>query len=141
MLHIDITDIKKLPAAASTIIELTSRSKKNVVALYGQMGAGKTTIIKEICKQMGVTSATSSPTFSIVNEYVTDKKSLIYHIDCYRLNKLSEFYDLGYEEYLYDENALCFIEWPEKIEPLLPDERINIRFALDGDLRTITLSE
>jgi tRNA threonylcarbamoyladenosine biosynthesis protein TsaE len=133
MTEFDITLLHDLPRAAIFIIEHLEQSKKNIVAFFGAMGAGKTTLIKEICNQLNVTSATSSPTFSIVNEYVCKDGRTIYHFDCYRIEKLSEFYDLGYEEYFYDNKALCLIEWPEKIEPLLPVDRVNVNLQMvDG---------
>ncbi len=89
------------------------------------MGAGKTTFIKAICEVMGVQETINSPTFSIVNEYEAANGSIIYHFDCYRINKIQEALDLGAEEYLYSGN-LCFIEWSENIAPLLPDTLVNV---------------
>ena len=89
------------------------------------MGAGKTTFIKAICEVMGVKETINSPTFSIVNEYEAANGKIIYHFDCYRINKIQEALDLGAEEYLYSGN-LCFIEWAENIAPLLPDSIINV---------------
>jgi len=89
------------------------------------MGAGKTTFIKAICEVMGVKETINSPTFSIVNEYEAADGSIIYHFDCYRINKIQEALDLGAEEYLYSGN-LCFIEWSENIAPLLPDTLVNV---------------
>ena len=96
-----------------------------VFAFNGKMGAGKTTFIKAICEVMGVKETINSPTFSIVNEYEAADGRIIYHFDCYRINKIQEAIDLGAEEYLYSGN-LCFIEWSENIAPLLPDSLVNV---------------
>ena len=98
---------------------------KKVFAFNGKMGSGKTTFIKAICEVLGVKENINSPTFSIVNEYVTENGQHIYHFDCYRINKVQEAIDFGAEEYLYSGN-LCFIEWAENIAPLLPDSIINV---------------
>ena len=93
---------------------------QTVFAVNGKMGAGKTTFIKAICEEMGVEEIVNSPTFSIVNEYEAEGGRIIYHFDCYRINKIEEALEIGIEEYLYSGN-LCFIEWSENIAPLLPD--------------------
>ena len=97
----------------------------NIFAFNGKMGAGKTTFIKSICEVMGVQETVNSPTFSIVNEYEAADGRIIYHFDCYRINKIQEALDLGAEEYLYSGN-LCFIEWSENIAPILPDSLVNV---------------
>jgi tRNA threonylcarbamoyladenosine biosynthesis protein TsaE len=105
-----------------------------VFAFYGKMGAGKTTFIKAICEELGVTDVINSPTFAIVNEYRSDEAGeLIYHFDFYRIKKLEEVYDMGYEDYFYS-GAVCFIEWPELIEELLPGNavRVDIEEQADG---------
>ena len=105
-----------------------------VFAFYGKMGAGKTTFVKAVCEELGVGDVITSPTFAIVNEYTIDQSPLtIYHFDFYRIKKLEEVYDMGYEDYFYS-GALCFIEWPELIEPLLPDDavRVEIEELADG---------
>ena len=117
-----------------------------VIAFYGKMGAGKTTFIKALCEELGVEDVITSPTFAIVNEYSTAAdsslftlhSSLIYHFDFYRIKKLEEVYDMGYEDYFYSGN-LCLIEWPELIEDLLPEDalRVTIEEQPDGS-RTIT---
>lgn len=94
--------------------------ERTVFAINGKMGAGKTTFIKAVCKEMGVKEIVNSPTFSIVNEYEAEGGRIIYHFDCYRINKIEEALEIGIEEYLYSGN-LCFIEWSENIAPLLPD--------------------
>ncbi|HLP04325.1 MAG TPA: tRNA (adenosine(37)-N6)-threonylcarbamoyltransferase complex ATPase subunit type 1 TsaE [Paludibacter sp.] len=98
---------------------------RTVFAFNGKMGAGKTTFIKAICETMGVKETVNSPTFSIVNEYMADDGRVIYHFDCYRIQKVQEALDLGAEEYLYSGN-LCFIEWSENIAPLLPDWTVDV---------------
>ena len=98
---------------------------RTVFAFNGKMGAGKTTFIKSICETMGVKETVNSPTFSIVNEYEAADGRIIYHFDCYRINKIQEALDLGAEEYLYSGN-LCFIEWSENIAPILPDSLVNV---------------
>lgn len=123
-------------SAAEFLKELGERK---VVAFYGSMGAGKTTFIKAICNVLGVTDAVNSPTFAIVNEYLAADGSNIYHFDFYRIKKLEEAYDIGYENYFYSGN-LCLIEWPELIEELLPDDavRVHITETPDG-ARELTL--
>ena len=111
-----------------------------VFAFYGKMGAGKTTFIKALCKLLGVEDEVNSPTFAIINEYRSETTAeLIYHFDFYRIKKLEEVYDLGYEDYFYS-GALCFIEWPELVEELLPldAKKVTITENSDGS-RTITL--
>lgn len=105
-----------------------------VFAFYGKMGAGKTTFIKSLCKELGVNDTVNSPTFSIVNEYRSDETGeLIYHFDFYRVEKIEEVFDMGYEDYFYS-GALCLIEWPELIEELLPGDavRVDIKEEADG---------
>lgn len=110
-----------LPAVAKAIIELSQTHK--LVAFYGQMGAGKTTLIKQICAQLGVMQEVSSPTFALVNEYETSHQQIVYHFDFYRIKNLEEVYDIGYEDYFYSNN-LCLMEWPENIEALLQNEEV-----------------
>lgn len=106
----------------------------------GEMGAGKTTLIKAICDQLHVTDAMSSPTFSIVNEYQTREGDSIYHFDFYRIQSVDEARDIGAEEYFYSGNY-CFIEWPELVEPILPDRRVEIMINLvEGNRRVINLT-
>lgn len=110
-----------LPEVAKAIIELSQTHK--LVTFYGQMGAGKTTLIKQICSQLGVIQEVSSPTFALVNEYETSTQQIVYHFDFYRIKNLEEVYDIGYEDYFYSNN-LCLMEWPENIEPLLQNEDV-----------------
>jgi tRNA threonylcarbamoyladenosine biosynthesis protein TsaE len=120
-LSIDSLDTIK-ETAAQFINQIGERT---VFAFNGKMGAGKTTFIKSICEAMGVKETVNSPTFSIVNEYEAADGRIIYHFDCYRINKIQEALDLGAEEYLYSGN-LCFIEWSENIAPILPDSIVNV---------------
>lgn len=113
---------------------------RTVFAFHGNMGAGKTTFIKAICEELGVEDVINSPTFAIINEYRSaETGELIYHFDYYRINKLSEAQDIGTEDY-FDSGALCFIEWPEKIEELLPNDVVNVTITENEDgTRTITI--
>ena len=130
-MEIEIKNIEKIHEAARLFID--AMGDQQVFAFYGSMGAGKTTFIKAICEEMGVSDVVTSPTFAIVNEYTTDKGQRIFHFDFYRIKKLEEVYDMGYEDYFYSD-ALCFIEWPELLEELLPDNavRVNIKENADG---------
>lgn len=112
---------------------------KRVFALYGEMGAGKTTLIKSLCHKLGVEDVVVSPTFSLINEYRTNRGEPVYHFDFYRINSLSEAYDMGYEEYFYSNN-FCFIEWPEKIEQLLPPGFVYIEVQLHDSDKTRTIT-
>ncbi|MDR3245666.1 MAG: tRNA (adenosine(37)-N6)-threonylcarbamoyltransferase complex ATPase subunit type 1 TsaE [Prevotellaceae bacterium] len=134
-----ITGLEDIQNTAKEICkELNDRQ---IIALYGTMGAGKTTLIKAICREKGVVESVTSPTFSLVNEYKTSGGETIYHFDFYRINNIAEVYDFGYEEYFYS-GKLCFVEWPEMIEELLPDNtlRINIR-TLSDNKREISLRD
>lgn len=115
---------------ANQILEFVGDIK--IVCLKGNLGAGKTTLSKVLSQKLGVTDTVSSPTFSIVNEYKTNENKLIYHFDCYRLKSIEEALDFGIEEYL-DSNCLCIIEWPEIIEELLPDEKVNVSIEFVSD--------
>lgn len=123
MTTLEIQSLDTIHETAKRFIEQIGERK--VFAFNGNMGAGKTTFIKAICDVFGVRETVNSPTFSIVNEYETADGQIIYHFDCYRINKIQEALDLGAEEYLYSGN-LCFIEWAENIAPLLPDSLVNV---------------
>jgi tRNA threonylcarbamoyladenosine biosynthesis protein TsaE len=118
---------------------LSMRNEADIVAFYGAMGAGKTTLIKNLCHKMGVTDEVNSPTFAIVNEYVTEEGESVYHFDFYRIKKIEEAYDIGFENY-FDSGNLCLIEWPEMIEPLLPEKhiRVEIKQGETDDSRIVT---
>lgn len=125
--------IQSLDTIGTTAREFLSRlGESRVVAFYGSMGAGKTTFIKAICEALGVEDVITSPTFAIVNEY-SAAIGPVYHFDFYRIHKLEEVYDMGYEEY-FDSGSLCLIEWPELIEDLLPEDtlRVTITEQTDG---------
>ena len=121
---------------------IAAMGDNTVFAFYGKMGAGKTTFIKAVCEELGVTDVINSPTFAIVNEYRSDENGeLIYHFDFYRIKKLEEVYDMGYEDYFYS-GALCFIEWPELIEELLPGNAVNVYIEEKEDgTRTVRFDE
>ena len=112
--------------------QILNSNPKKIILFNGEMGVGKTTLIKQLCKSLGVTDATSSPTFSLVNEYYTSNNQTIYHFDFYRLNKETEALDMGVDDYLYSGNW-CFIEWSEKIANLLPEETSTITIELLAD--------
>lgn len=137
MTEITINGLDSIRDAAKAFIE--AMDDRTVFAFYGDMGAGKTTFIKAICEELGVEDVINSPTFAIVNEYRSDSDELIYHFDFYRINKVEEAYDFGYEDYLYS-GALCFIEWPEKIEELLPSDIVNVSIKENEDgTRTVSV--
>jgi len=136
-MEIRITDIDHIREAAREFIEHIG--DRRVFAFYGKMGAGKTTFVKAICEELGVDDVITSPTFAIINEYTTSSNS-IYHFDFYRIKKLEEVYDMGYEDYFYS-GALCFIEWPELIEEILPDDAVRVCIAEQEDgSRIVTFS-
>jgi tRNA threonylcarbamoyladenosine biosynthesis protein TsaE len=123
-MQIKIESLEQIREAAREFVENIGDSK--VFAFYGKMGAGKTTFIKAICEELGVEDVITSPTFAIVNEYRSATTGeLIYHFDFYRIKKLEEVYDMGYEDYFYS-GALCFLEWPELIEEILPGDAVKV---------------
>jgi tRNA threonylcarbamoyladenosine biosynthesis protein TsaE len=112
---------------------LETHPQERVFGFFGEMGTGKTTLIKEICRFLGVQSDMTSPTFAIVNEYRSATTAeLIYHFDCYRLKKIEEALDLGFEDYM-ESSALCFIEWPELIEEVLPEDAVKVNITENAD--------
>lgn len=117
---------------------LENMGENTIFAFYGKMGAGKTTFIKAVCEELGVDDTVTSPTFAIVNEYEAANGRPIYHFDFYRIKKVSEAYDMGCEEYFYSGHP-CFIEWPELIEEVLPEETVNITIEAlpDGERRLV----
>ena len=136
-MEIRIDSLDNIREAARRFVNAIGDS--TVIAFYGKMGAGKTTFIKAVCKELGVDDVITSPTFAIVNEYRSDATGeLIYHFDFYRIKKLDEVYDMGYEDYFYS-GALCLIEWPELVEELLPGDALKVTIAEQGDGgRTVT---
>lgn len=135
MQQIIINSTSELPSAAKEL--LAACPDKKIFAFYGQMGAGKTTFIKSLCEALGVNNTVSSPTFSIVNEYLSEKGEKIFHFDFYRINSEAEAYDMGYEDYFYS-NAYCFIEWPERIAELLPPDFVRVNITVKDEIRTIS---
>ncbi len=131
-----INSVEALTEVSEYLISL--RDEADIIAFYGAMGAGKTTLIKNLCHKMGVTDEVNSPTFAIVNEYVTEEGESVYHFDFYRIKKLEEAYDIGFENY-FDSGNLCLIEWPEMIESLLPEKyiRVEIQHGETDDERII----
>ena len=122
--------LEEIQATAKQI--LSTPSLKKVITFHAEMGVGKTTLIKEIVKQLGVKDNSSSPTFSLVNEYETTAGEIVYHFDLYRLNSEEEAYDMGVDEYFYSGNW-CFIEWPEKTPNLIPIDHASINMKLNKD--------
>lgn len=122
-MKIKINNLSDIQTAAKEFI--AAMGENTVFAFYGGMGAGKTTFIKAVCEELGVSETITSPTFAIVNEYKNKEGLPIYHFDFYRINKLEEAFDFGYEDYFYSGN-LCFIEWPELVEPILPENSVKI---------------
>ncbi len=129
-------DLKALPEVARKVAGLLTEFP--VVAFYGDMGAGKTTLIKAVCRELGVSDEVNSPTFSIVNEYLDSQDNLVFHFDFYRIKSKEEALDFGYEEYLYSGNT-CLLEWPEKVEDLLPGNMLKIYISGTGLTRDIKI--
>ena len=134
----NIQDINELPEVSKKILDFTFPNKKFI--LYGNMGVGKTTLIKALSLHLGVRDIVSSPTFSIVNEYITSNEEKIYHFDFYRVNNEEEVYDIGYEEYFFS-NSYCFIEWPDKIENLIEDNMIRVFITQENNNRIIKVKK
>ncbi|WP_114939653.1 tRNA (adenosine(37)-N6)-threonylcarbamoyltransferase complex ATPase subunit type 1 TsaE [Mucilaginibacter endophyticus] len=135
-MQLSVNSLSQLPQAAEAILANSAGNK--IFLFYGEMGAGKTTLIKTLCEQLGVTEQATSPTFSIVNEYI-GRDSRIFHFDFYRLKNQTEALDMGYEEYFYSD-AYCFIEWPEKIPDLLPIHYTTVRIEIsDANSRLISI--
>ena len=137
MKTMQIGSLAELPDAAEEIIR--SLGGRTIVAFRGEMGAGKTTLIREIAARLGSDDVATSPTFAIINQYAAAEGRTLYHFDFYRIDRLEEAYDFGYEEY-FDSGDLCLVEWPEKIEPLLPENTMNVRItALSEQERRIEI--
>lgn len=135
-MEIKIASLEEIGIAAKQFV--LAMGEKKVFAFYGKMGAGKTTFIKAVCEELGVKDVINSPTFAIVNEYVDGQGEPIYHFDFYRIKKEQEVLDLGYEDYVYS-GYVCFMEWPELIENLLPDDtvRVVIEEEMDGSRKIL----
>ena len=129
-MEITINGLDTIRSAARQFIENIGSSR--VFAFYGKMGAGKTTFVKALCEELGCDDVITSTTFAIVNEYTDGEQQPVYHFDFYRIKKLEEVYDMGYEEYFYS-GALCLIEWPELIEDVLPDDTVRVIIEEQAD--------
>jgi tRNA threonylcarbamoyladenosine biosynthesis protein TsaE len=137
-MNILIKNKTHLKSAARELLNLCGNKK--IFAFYGAMGAGKTTFIKAICEVLGAVDIVSSPTFTLVNEYKTSGGDTLFHIDFYRIKKQEEVFDFGVEEYLTGD-SYCFMEWPELVEEILPEERVNVRITVDDkEQRTLIIS-
>ncbi|MBS0011995.1 MAG: tRNA (adenosine(37)-N6)-threonylcarbamoyltransferase complex ATPase subunit type 1 TsaE [Bacteroidales bacterium] len=135
-MKIKIENIDQIDRAAEIFINYTEGH--NIFAFYGSMGAGKTSLIKAICNKLGSIDTVTSPSFTLVNEYRTDKDDLIYHFDFFRIETQEEVFDFGFEEYLMS-GKKCFMEWPEKVESLLPPETLRVDIRVKPDLTRIVL--
>jgi tRNA threonylcarbamoyladenosine biosynthesis protein TsaE len=138
-MNIHIPDRSKLGEAARKF--LSEAGERRIFAFYGQMGAGKTTFIKAICKELGVTDVVTSPTFTLINEYRRPGHNDVYHFDFYRIKEVNEVFDFGFEEYTGG-SSYCFMEWPEKIEPVLPPGTVKVYISVNHDgSRTIKVDQ
>ena len=129
MKRLEIDSLSDLKYVAQEVVE--SLDGRTVVLLRGEMGAGKTTLISRIAAYLGAEDVVTSPTFALVNQY-EGRECRMFHFDFYRIEEIEEVFDLGYEEYFYS-GDLCFVEWPEKIEPLLPDDAMTVRITVGDD--------
>lgn len=129
-MEIQINSIEEINQAAQTFV--AAMGKRKVFAFYGKMGAGKTTFIKAVCQTLGVEDVINSPTFAIVNEYIDGQGQPIYHFDFYRIKTPQEVLDIGYEDYVYS-GHVCFMEWPELVENLLPDDVVKVTIEENED--------
>ena len=136
-MEILIKDISEIDVAAKKFV--AAMGDRKVFAFYGKMGAGKTTFIKAVCEELGVQDVINSPTFAIVNEYVDGEGEPIYHFDFYRIKNQQEALDIGYEDYVYSGNV-CFMEWPELIENLLPDDAVKVTIEEEEEGRVVRFS-
>ena len=124
-----INGIEELSKVSDLLISW--RDKSNIIAFYGNMGAGKTTLVKNLCSRLGIQDEVNSPTFALVNEYQTETFDSVFHFDFYRIKSLEEVFDIGYEDYFYG-GSLCLLEWPELIDPIMPEHFLKVEIAL-GD--------
>ncbi len=135
----EIRDLGDLDRAAAEFLEMLGT--RRLVAFYAPLGSGKTTFTAALCRQLGVEETVNSPTFTILNEYLTSSGEMIYHFDFYRIKELREAVDIGLDDYLYS-GCLCLMEWPENVEPLLPEETLRVRIIVNDDLsRTLVWEE
>ncbi len=134
MITLKINNLSEINKIAKVFLTKTKEHKK--FAFFGDLGIGKTTFIKALCKQLGVIDIVNSPSFAIVNEYQSKNDEIIYHFDFYRIKNINEIFDFGYEEYFYSNNY-CFVEWPEKIEHLLPEDFINVYITEEANHKRI----
>lgn len=134
-MQIRVEDTDQVPVVAEEFLRCTKRH--NIFAFYGSLGAGKTTLIKAICNKLGSIDIVTSPSFTLVNEYKTHNGDLLYHFDFFRIKTQEEVFDFGFEEYLMS-GRKCFIEWPEKVESLLPEDTVKVNIMVNPDLsRTV----
>ena len=137
MRQITIDSLSDLPKVADLVLE--SLNGRNVVAFFAPMGAGKTTLISTLMETLGSEDIVTSPTFALVNQYYTETREPVYHFDFYRINSINEAFDMGYEEYFYS-GDLCLVEWPEKVEPLLPEDTMVVKIEIiDENTRKFTI--
>lgn len=135
MFSIQINSLDELQEAAQQL--LIQFPEERIFAFYGSMGAGKTTFIKALCRELGSTDPITSPSFALINEYSGSKQEQIFHFDFYRINSIEEALDIGFDDYIYSK-AYCFMEWPERITPLLPDKLLEIKIeAIEPTVRLI----
>ena len=139
-MNLQLSSLDDLNKVAAEILEFLVQRKHKFVILRGEMGAGKTTFINELLAIMGIQDHSSSPTYSIVNEYFSVNYGVIYHFDFYRIKNDEEAYDIGVEE-IFEEDAYIFAEWPEKIENLLPSNHVCLTITIEDELRTIQVEE
>lgn len=131
-LQIQCPTLQELPEAATELLSFMKERRERVYLFEGDMGAGKTTLIKELCKQLGVTDTVQSPTFSIINEYRTPQGRPVYHFDFYRIETVEEAVQIGAEEYFYS-GELCLIEWPSRVAEILPDDCLEVKIEVAND--------
>lgn len=141
-MKLKIKSLDKIQQTALSFLEHLNKSdfskRSKVIAFYGEMGVGKTTFIKALCKTLGVVEEVTSPTFSLINEYFTKDKQSIFHFDFYRINTIEEAFDFGYEDYFYSDN-FCFVEWPELVENLLPEDFLKVEIIENEDSTRLLL--
>ncbi len=135
MIPVQVSSADGLGEVAARMLEECAGQR--VYALYGKMGAGKTTFVSALCKELGVNDRSGSPTYALVNEYMAANGEPVYHFDFYRIEGEDEAYDMGFDEYL-DSGNYCFIEWPERVESLLPEEVVRVQIEVEGEERHIS---